>query len=66
MLALLPHPFSKVIGYGMMSIGVTMQVYEAKLMVGQYLGVNSEVMKNKNAMNKYHREQEEELKKIGF
>jgi hypothetical protein len=35
-------------------------------MVGQYLGVNSEVMKNKNAMNKYHREQEEELKKIGF
>jgi hypothetical protein len=27
-----------------------MQVYEAKLMVGQYLGVNSEVMKTKNTM----------------
>jgi hypothetical protein len=66
MLALLPHPFSKVIGYGMMSIGGAMQVYEVKLMVVQYLGPNSKVMKTKNTMGKHYREQEEELKKIGF
>ncbi|VVH52016.1 hypothetical protein BPUTSESOX_619, partial [uncultured Gammaproteobacteria bacterium] len=66
MLALLPHPFSKVIGYGMMSIGGAMQVYEVKLMVVQYLGPNSKVMKTKNIIGKHYREQEEEFKKIGF
>jgi hypothetical protein len=35
-------------------------------MVGQYLGANSKVMESKNAMIKHYREQEEELKKIGF
>ncbi|VVH63293.1 hypothetical protein BSPWISOX_1045, partial [uncultured Gammaproteobacteria bacterium] len=66
MLALLPHPFSKVIGYGMMSIGGAMQVYDIKLMAGQYLGANSKVMKTKNTMDKIYREREKELKKIGF
>jgi hypothetical protein len=63
MLALLPHPFSKVIGYGMMSIGGAMQVYDIKLMAGQYLGANSKVMKTKNTMDKIYREREKELKK---
>jgi hypothetical protein len=43
-----------------------MQVYDIKLMAGQYLGANSKVMKTKNTMDKIYREREKELKKIGF
>ena len=65
-LALVPHPFAKGIGYSMMSIGGTMEIYDMKMSVDQVFEPNSSVIKLRNNMNEHYRKQEKSLEDIGF
>ncbi|OIR24851.1 hypothetical protein [Bathymodiolus thermophilus thioautotrophic gill symbiont] len=65
-LALVPHPFAKGIGYSMMSIGGTMEIYDMKMSVDQVFEPNSSVIKLRNNMNEHYGKQEKSLEDIGF